>query len=195
MKTRISATISLYPLPEQFQILQASHQAYQDAWYYVSRYAFEQKLCTIQTLRAGTYTALRQQFHLPSTWARRILREVGQLYQGLWKKIEHNTLLQCDRRTIKRYTVLNQAPLYATSMVSYQYGKDYCFQDDTSVSLLTLDGRLSIPYTCDHHHMALIQLGAMIGEAQLWYDQHHRAFSVRITLEGEARSTTPEIPT
>ena len=185
MKTRILATIFLHPTSEQFQMLQASQEAYRDAWNVASRSAFEQKTCTTQALRAEILSHLRQQFHLPSPWARRIVRDVSRLYQGLWKKVQHTATQRGDGRVTKRYTLLTQAPLSAAPLLSYQYGKGYTFTGTSCVSILTLDGRLSIPYTCDQSHVALIQQGTTIGEANLWYDTLHKTFSLLVTLEIE----------
>ena len=188
MKKRISATIFLHPTTEQFTRMQATHKAYRDAWMHVSRYAFEQKVCETQTLRAGTYTNLQQTYALHASWTRRIIREVSRAYKALWKKVEDATTQRSDGRSTKRYTLLTQAPLYRNPMLSYRYGRGYTFVGQEYISILMLAGRIHIPYECDRQHVALIQQGAMIGETHLWYDEHHGSFSLRGTLEIEEPS-------
>jgi hypothetical protein len=50
-------------------------------------------------------------------------------------------------RTKKRYKGLDQAPKYVSPTLTYQYKKDYSFRSGQQVSILTLSGRLHVPYT------------------------------------------------
>jgi IS605 OrfB family transposase len=76
--------------------------------------------------------------------------------------------------------------------VTYQYKKDYSFKTDTHVSILTLDGRVIVPYTGYSQHVALIQKGAEIGAARLWYDKQKKQFSLLVSLEIETPDPRPE---
>jgi transposase len=50
------------------------------------------------------------------------------------------------------------------------------------VSILTLAGRLHVPYTGYSAHLDLIEKEAEIGAAQLWYDQPHKQFYLLVSL-------------
>jgi len=54
---------------------------------------------------------------------------------------------------------------------------------ENQVSILTLDGRVIIPYTGYSKHVALLQHGASIGAAKLWYDKPRKQFYLLVTLE------------
>ena len=189
MKKRILATIFLQPTSEQFATMQATQKAYQDAWFHVSRYAFEQRVCDTKVLHAETYADLRQKFDLPAAWARRIIREVGRLYQNLWKKVEDTSTIQRDGRATKIYTSLAQAPLSVNAMLSFRYGRGYVFTQQGHVSIKLIHGRAHMPCVCDRQHLVFIQQGATIGEANLWYDKYHESFSLQVTLEIEVANT------
>jgi putative transposase len=60
------------------------------------------------------------------------------------------------------------------------------------VSILTLEGRVIVPYTGYDKHAALIQDGAEIGAAKLWYDKPHQQFYLLVSLEVELADPTPE---
>ncbi len=193
MKTTLSAKVKLHTTSEQFQALRTTQLAYRDALNFVSRYAFTHgKMSNKVGLQDGTYTDVRQQFRLPSQMACSVPRHVGATYKGLWTKVKHNAQARRDKRTKKRYKGLDQAPKYVSPTLTYQYGKDYSFKRDTHVSLLTLDGRVSIPYTGYSKHVALLQEGAEIGAAQLWYDKPKKQFYLIVTLEIETADPTPE---
>jgi len=196
MKITISAKVKLHTTPEQFQALRHTQLAYRDACNFVSRYAFAHgKMSNKVGLQDGTYADLRQQFGLPSQMACSVPRQVGATYKGLWTKVKQNTQARKDGRTKKRYKGLDQAPRYVSPTLTYQYGKDYSFKKEHHVSILTLDGRVSVPYTGYNKHVALIQEGAEIGAAHLWYDKPKKVFSLIVTLEIETPDPTPEMHT
>ncbi len=58
--------------------------------------------------------------------------------------------------------------------------------------MLTLDGRVSIPYTGYDKHVALIQQGAEIGAAKLWYDKPKKTFYLLVSLAVETPDPMPE---
>jgi putative transposase len=60
------------------------------------------------------------------------------------------------------------------------------------VSIGTLNGRISIPYQGYHQHTALLQHGARIGDAKLWYDWRKKQFYLLVSLEIEVPEPTPE---
>jgi len=194
MKTTISAKLKLHTSPEQFQALRTTQLAYRNACNFVSRYAFAHgKMSNKVGLQDGTYADLRQQFRLPSQMACSVPRHVGATYKGLWTKVKHNAQARHDKRTKKRYKGLDHAPKYVSPTLTYHYGKDYSFKRETHVSILTLNGRVSVPYTGYREHVALIQEGSDIGAAQLWYDKPKKTFSLIVTLEVETPTPTPDM--
>jgi IS605 OrfB family transposase len=121
-----------------------------------------------------------------------VARQVGATYTTLWTKVKKNATARKEGRTKKRYKGLDQAPKYVSPTLTYQYKKDYSFKSEQHVSVLTLEGRLIVPYTGYDKHVTLIQKGADIGAAQLWYDQPKKQFYLLVTLEGEVAHPSPE---
>jgi putative transposase len=78
--------------------------------------------------------------------------------------------------TKKRFRGLDQPPHYISPTLSYVYGRDYSLRSGQQVSLLTLSGRIHVGYQGYAKHVALIQQGADIGGAKLWYGQSRKRF-------------------
>jgi IS605 OrfB family transposase len=76
--------------------------------------------------------------------------------------------------------------------LTYQYKKDYSFRQGHEVSILTLAGRLHVPYTGYQKHLNLIEKEAEIGAAHLWYDKPHQQFYLLVSLTLEVPDPTPE---
>jgi IS605 OrfB family transposase len=196
MKTVISAKLKLNTTSEQFAQLRATQLAYRDSLNFVSQYAFEHgKMSNAVGLQDGTYDDIRARFHLPSQMACSVPRQVGATYKGLWTKVKKNAEDRKSGRTKKRYKGLDQASKYVSPTLTYQYKKDYSFKTDTHLSVLTLDGRVIVPYTGYNAHVALIQRGAHIGAAKLWYDKPKKQFYLLVSLEIETPDPTPETHT
>jgi IS605 OrfB family transposase len=160
---------------------------------YVSRYAFEHgKMSNKVRLQEGTYDDIRLKFQLPSQMACSVPRQVGATYKGLWTKVKQNVEHRKAGRTKKRYKGLDKAPKYVSPTLTYQLGHDYSFKREQRVSLLTLSGRVSVPYTGYDQHVALIQHGATIGAAKLWYDKPKKQFYLLVSLEVEVADPTPQ---
>ncbi len=193
MKTVISAKIKLNTTSEQFAQLRAIQLAYRDACNFVSKYAFEHdKMSNAVALQKGTYEDIRSRFHLPSQMACSVPRQVGATYKGLWTKVKQNAEHRKSGRTKKRYKGLDQAPKFISPTLTYQYKKDYSFKKSNHVSILTLDGRVVVPYTGKTSHIELIQHGAEIGAAKLWYDKSKKQFYLLVSLEIEIHDPDPE---
>lgn len=193
MKTVISAKLKLNTTPEQFAQLRATQLAYRDACNFVSKYAFEHgKTSNTISLQKGTYDDIRILFHLPSQMACNVPRQVGSTYRGLWTKVKKNADDRKAERTKKRYKGLDQAPKYNSPTLTYNYKRDYSFKTENHVSILTLDGRAIIPYTGYDKHVSLIQKGAEIGAAKLWYDKSKKQFYLLVSLEIETADPTPD---
>ena len=193
MKTVITAKLKLHTTPEQFQALRTTQLAYRDALNYVSTYAFEHgKMSNRVALQDGTYNEVRARFHLPSQMACSVPRQVGATYKTLWTKVKQNAAARLAGHTKKRYKGLDKPPRYVSPTLTYQHRKDYSLKHDRHVSILTLDGRVNVPYTGYDAHVALIQKGAELGAAKLWYDKPKQHFYLLISLEIEVADPTPE---
>jgi IS605 OrfB family transposase len=193
MKTVITAKLKLKTTREQFNALRTTQLAYRDALNYASRYAFEhKKISNKATIQAGTYYEIRTRFHLPAQMTCSVARQVGATYKTLWTKVKQNAAMRKAGHTKKRYKGLDRAPRYVSPTLTYQEGKDYSFKKEQQVSLLSLDGRVVVPYTGYNEHVALIQKGTEIGAAKLWYDKPRKQFYLLVTLEVEGDDPTPE---
>jgi len=196
MKAMIMAKLKLSTTPAQFAALRATQLAYRDALNYVSRYAFEHgKMSNRVALQDGTYDEVRARFHLPSQMACSVPRQVGATYKALWTKVKKNAEDRQAGRTRKRYKGLDQPPKYISPTLTYQYKKDYSFKRDQHLSVLTMAGRVLVPYTGYSQHVALIQQGAATGAAKLWYDKPKQQFYLLVSLEMEVADPRPETHT
>ncbi len=193
MKTVITAKLKLHTTPEQFQALRTTQLAYRDALNYVSRYAYEHgKMSNRVALQDGTYDEVRARFHLPSQMTCSVPRQVGATYKTLWTKVKQNAAHREAGRTKKRYKGLDKPPTYVSPTLTYQHRKDYSFKREQHVSILTLSGRVIVPYTGYDAHVAEISHGAELGAAKLWYDKPHKQFYLLVSLEIEVAEPTPQ---
>ncbi|HTD19423.1 MAG TPA: transposase [Ktedonobacteraceae bacterium] len=193
MKTVLTAKLKLNITPEQFKALRTTQLAYRDSLNYVSQYAFANgKLSNAIRLQDATYEEIRLRFHLPSQMACSVPRQVGASYKALWTKVKNNAAHRKAGLTKKRYKGLDQAPTFLSPTLTYQYKKDYTFKKEQHVSLLTLDGRIVVPYTGYNKHVALIQRGTEIGASKLWYDKAKKQFYLLVSLQVEMADPTPE---
>jgi IS605 OrfB family transposase len=197
MQQIMTAKLKLQTTPEQFRALRATQLAYRDALNYVSRYAFEHgKMSNKVSLQEGTYQEIRARFGLPAQMACSVPRQVGATYKTLWTRAKANAEARKAGRTKKRYKGLDQAPKYVSPTLTYLLGHDYSVKTEQRVSILTLDGRVVVPYLGYSKHIALIQRhaqqGAHIGAAKLWYDKPRKQFYLLVSLEVEVANPTPE---
>ncbi len=193
MKQVITAKLKLLATPEQQQVLRQTQLAYRDALNYVSCYAFEHgKLSSAERLQQGTYRNIRALFGLPSQMACNVPRQVAATYKGLWTKLKQNLEHRKAGHTKKRYRGLDKPPKYVSPTLTYNYGYDYSFKTGQQVSVLTLQGRIVLPYQGYDRHVSLIQHGATIGGAKLWYDKAHKQFYLLVSLELDLPDPTPD---
>ncbi len=196
MKTTITAKLKLHPTPEQFHALRATQLAYRNALNYVSRYAFEHgKMSNKVGLQNATYAEIRARYKIPAQMACSVPRQVGATYKTLWTKLKQNAAHRKAGYTKKRYKGLDQPPKFVSPTLTYQLGHDYSFKREQQVSILTLDGRVIMSYTGYGSHVALVQKGAQIGTAKLWYDKPRKQFYLLISLEIEGADPMPETHT
>jgi putative transposase len=160
MRTILTAKLKLRTTPEQFRALRATQLAYRDALNYVSRYAFVHgKMSNKVGLQEGTYQEIRAHFGLPAQMACSVSRQVRATYKALWTKVKANAAARQAGRTKKHYGGLERPPRYVSPTLTYQLGHDYGFKTEQRLSLLTLDGRVIIPYTGYARHIAFIRQG------------------------------------
>jgi IS605 OrfB family transposase len=192
MQQIITAKLKLLTTPDQFAALRAAQLAYRDALNAVSSYAFEHdKTSSTITLHKGMYVELRTRYHLPSQLACSVERQVAATYKGLWTKLKKNAEHRRKKITKKRFKGLDKPPKYSSPTVQYTYERDYTFQRNQQVSVGTLNGRITIPYQGYDKHLALIQQGASIGDAKLWYDRPKKRFYLLVSLTIDLASPTP----
>ncbi len=193
MKQVITAKLKLHTSPEQFAQLRQTQLAYRDALNFVSQYAYAHgKSSNRVALQDGTYDEVRARFHLPSQMACSVPRQVGGTYKTLWTKVKQNAAARKAGQTKKRYQGLDQPPKYVSPTLTYQYKKDYSFKKDSHLSILTLDGRVVVPYTGYKEHVFLIEQGNEIGAAKLWYDKPKKQFYLLVSLELEVADPIPQ---
>jgi len=193
MKQLIIAKLKLQTTSGQFQALRATQMAYRDALNAVSRYAFEHgKMSNQRTLQREMYAEIRAKYHLPAQMACNVPRQVGATYKTLWTKVKQNAAHRQAGRTKKRYKGLDKPPKYVSPTLTYNYHHDYSLKEDAQVSILTLEGRVIVPYTGYSPHVALLGEGAHIGAARLWYDKPKKQFYLLISLEMARAEPTPQ---
>jgi transposase len=124
-----------------------------------------------------------------------VARQVGATYKTLWTKVKQNNAARLAGITKKRYKGLDQPPKYVSPTITYNYHRDYSLKPDNQVSILTLSGRLIVPYTGYDKHIALLHNGSRIGGAKLWYDKPRKQFYLLVSLEVEVADPTPETHT
>ena len=120
------------------------------------------------------------------------MRQVSANYKGPWTKFLNNIDHRKAGYTKKRFKGLDKPPKYVSPTVTYVYGYDYGFKSDQLVSVMTLRGRIILPYQGYARHIALIKKGAILGEGRLWFDRRRKQYYLLVSLELEVPEPTPE---
>ena len=107
-------------------------------------------------------------------------------------EVRQNTQARDAGLTKKRYKGLDQALKFISPTLEYQLGHYYSFKTDRHVSIRTLGGRVMLLYTGYSEQVALLQQGARIGTAKLWYGKPRKQFYLLVFLEVERDDPTPE---
>jgi hypothetical protein len=192
MKQTITAKLKLNTTPEQFAALRKTQLAYRDGLNFVSAWSFANgKTSNQDKLQKGCYELIRAQYGLPAQMACNIPRQVGATYKTLWTKVKQNAAARASGQSKKRYKGLDQAPKYLAPTLTYNVGRDYGFKTAQRVSILSLEGRVVVRYDGYHPHLDLIQNGATIGAAKLWYDKPHKQFYLLVSLSVEQADAKP----
>src|SRR6266576_5309099 len=196
MKEMLTAKLKLNTTPEQFQALRQTQLAYRNGLNYVSQYSFEQgKMSSGRALQRDCYDEIRGKFGLPAQMDCNVPRQVGATYKTLWTKVKQNAAARKAGITKKRYKGLDKPPKYVSPTLTYNYQRDYSLKEDCQVSILTLSGRVIVPYTAYSQHGAWLQRGAHLGAAKLWYDKPKKQFYLLVSLEVEVADPAPETHT
>ena len=192
MQTTLTAKLKLVTTPEQFRQLRLTQLAYRDALNQASQHAFAHgKTSNSQRLHHDLYEETRATHGLPSQMACSVFRQVGATYKGLWTKWYKNVEARKAGWTRKRFKGLDQPPHYVSPTLTYVSGRDYTFKAAGRVSVLTLAGRLVLPYQGYRRHVAWLQHGAQIGGAKLWYDRAKNRFYLLVSLTIDTPDPTP----
>ena len=126
----------------------------------MSRYSFAHgKISNRRALQDACYDDIRLLFGLPAQMACNVLRQVGATYKTLWTKAKQNAQARKAGWTKKRFKGLDQPPKYVSPTLTYNYLRDYGFKQEQQVSILTLQGRIVVPYRGYERHVALIGQG------------------------------------
>src|SRR5215469_15125599 len=191
MPTMLAGKLKLTTTPEQFAALRATQLAYRDGLNRVSQYAFAHgKTNSRRRLQKALYAEVRGQCGMSAQLACSVFRQVGATYQGLWTKAKKNAEARRRGYTKKRFRGLDKPPHYVSPTLSYVYGRDYSLRQGQQVSLLTLAGRIHVGYQGCRKHMALLQQGAQLGGAKLWFDRRKKRFYLLVSVEVEMPDPT-----
>ena len=192
----VTAKLKLLVTSEQFTVLRQTQLAYRDALNLVSQYTFLQgKTSSHKRLQAATYSQVRSEFGLPAQLACNVPRQVAATYKGLWTKWRKNQEARAKGYTKKRFNGLDHAPKYVSPTLTYNYGRDYGLTCQQQISLRTLSGRIAVRYRGYSRHLALVQAGATLGAARLWYDRRKKQFYLLVSLTVAVGHPTPaEVP-
>jgi putative transposase len=185
MKQLITAKLKLLTTHEQHRALRETGLAYRDALHATSAYAFAHgKTSSRIALHKGMYREVRVCYRLPSQLACSVMRQVAGTYKGLWTKLMQNVEHRRKKITKKRFRGLDKPPRYTSPTLQYTYERDYTLKSEQCVSLITLNGRITVSYQGYHPHIALLA-HATVSDARLWYDKPKRCFYLLVPLEIE----------
>ena len=192
METTVTAKLKLKTTPDQFQALRQTQLAYRDALNLASAHAFANgKTSNSKRLHRDLYEQIRSQFAMPSQMACSVFRQVGATYKALWTRARQHAEARRLGYTKRRFKGLDDAPRYVSPTLTYVYGHDYSFRTGQEVSLLTLAGRIHVPYQGYDRHVALLHQGGIVGGAKLWYDRSRKRFYLLVSLTIETPEPQP----
>ncbi|WP_188973371.1 RNA-guided endonuclease InsQ/TnpB family protein [Deinococcus aerolatus] len=197
MKVVRTAKLKLICSPEQKAALDVVTFAFRDAQNTCSKWAFENaKTASNKKIHDACYATLRTQHGLSSQLACSAERLVASTYKGLWtrtidaaKRRREAVARKASGQKIRipsLYKGLDSAPLFKARTLEYQLGRDYSFKKDQHVSLMTLEGRLSLPYVGWNRHVAELGLAdTVIGAAKLWYQKSRKQWYLLVSFTVE----------
>lgn len=155
MKVVRSAKLKLVCSPEQAARLRGVTTAYRAAQNHCSQWAFTNgKTPSSIAIQKGCYTFIRAEYGLASQLACSVRDSVSAAYKTLWTTTKQSvarlkfTQGQANRkgRLPRLYRSLDNAPVFKALTLEYHYGRDYSFKKDRQVSVMTLEGRMTLGY-------------------------------------------------
>src|SRR5438046_8117512 len=149
--------LKLAPTPEQAQDLLDTMHTFNAACDYIARQAFEAKVANKFELQKMTYGELRTTYHLPAQLAIRAISKTTDVYKR--------------DKSIQPTFKPEGAIVYDERVMS--------FKGLTAVSLLTLSGRVLIPFLIGSYQAS--RMGSIKGQADLLY--RNGTFSLAVTLD------------
>jgi IS605 OrfB family transposase len=194
MPTTFTAKLKLLTTTDQFAALRATQLAYRDALNLVSQYSFAHgKTSSCLRLHRALYSTIRDECTLPAQIACSAFRQVGATYKGMWTRARKNAEALRLGHTKRRFRGLDKPPHYVSPTLNYVYRRDYSLRSGREVSLVTLSGRIHVPFQGYHKHVALLQQSACIGGARLWYDRSKKSFYLLVSFTIETPDPTPNL--
>jgi IS605 OrfB family transposase len=192
MKQIITAKLKLVLTAKQKVLVRETTLAYRDALNYTSNIAFDnEKSSNGAKLQTLVYRYLRSEFGLGSQMACNVPRQVAATYKTLWTKVRQNAEAIKNGYTKKRYKGMDQPPKYVSRTVTLNYQRDYSFKANQQVSLITLGGRIVVPYEGYSKHLNLIKESTKIGAAKIVYQRSSKTYYLMVSLELELPDIEP----
>ncbi len=149
--------LKLAPTPEQATALLDTMHTFNAACDYIAEQAFEARVANKFELQKMTYGELRTTYHLPAQLAIRAISKTTDVYKR--------------DKSIQPTFKPEGAIVYDERVMS--------FKGLTTVSLLTLSGRVLVPFLIGKYQES--RLGSIKGQADLLY--RNGTFSLAVTLE------------
>ncbi|MEG4517006.1 MULTISPECIES: transposase [unclassified Microcoleus] len=192
MSQVITAKLKLNLNTEQKSLVARTALAYRDALNYTSRVAFEAgKTSNGAKLQKAVYNELRVRFGLGAQMACNVPRQVSATYKTLWSKVKQSNDAIAKGYRKKRYKGLDQPPKYISRTCTLNYQRDYSFKTEQQVSIITLQGRIVVPYAGYSKHLDLITSGAKIGAAKIVYQRSSKVYYLMVSIEVEVPEIEP----
>jgi len=177
--------------------------AYRDAQNFCSQWAFDHgKTDSNKAIQENCYAEVRSRFGLPSQLACSVRDSVAATYKALWtttrQAIERLKVATQRKpsagkksRLPRLYKGLDSRPAFKALTLEYQYGRDYGFKKDQQVSVMTRQGRMTLPYQGWSQHLELlVDPGTKVGAAKLWYDRPRKQWYLLVSFT----ATLPDKP-
>jgi putative transposase len=192
MSQVITAKLKLNLSAEQKALVSQTALAYRDALNYTSQVAFDAgKTSNGAKLQKAVYNELRVRFGLGAQMACNVPRQVSGTYKTLWAKVKQSNDAIAKGYTKRRYKGLDKAPRYISRTCTLNYQRDYSFKTDQQVSIITLKGRIVVPYDGYNKHLDWIANGARIGAAKIVYQRSSKTYYLMVSIEVETLLIDP----
>ncbi len=196
VKITLTAKFKLTHTLEQKIALDKVSLAFRNAMNFASRAAFEMdKTSSANKIHKAVYRDIREKYKLGSQMACSVSRYVGATYQAQWTKLKNHQKKQASRAErglkVRHYKGLDGAPKFVSRTLTYQYNYDYSFKKNQQVSILTLEGRLVLPYEGYAKHLDYIARGAEIGAGKLWYNKSKKQYYLLVSFTMEVPDPQP----